>query len=190
MLHPTAEVQGATVGAGTSIWQHCVVLPGAVLGRDCNVNAHCLIEGGGVLGDRVTVKSGVYIWSGVTLEDDVFVGPNATFTNDPRPRSKRAPAEWIGIRVCRGASIGAGVTVIAGVTIGEYALIGAGSVVTRDIPSHGLWYGNPARPHGFVCVCGERLNDEGVCICNGCGLRFGPATGESGLIKLSKDAGP
>ena len=163
MIHATADVQTDQIGADTRIWQYCVVLPGAVIGRACNVNAHCLIEGGTRIGDRVTVKCGVYVWSGVTLEDDVFIGPNATFTNDLHPRSRRPPQEWVPTLVRRGASVGAAATIVAGITIGEYALVGAGSVVTRDVGAYAVVIGNPARPHGWICRCGERLGDSLAC---------------------------
>ena len=145
-IHALAAVHpGARIGAGTTVWQFCVVLDGAAIGADCNLNAHTLVEGGAVLGDRVTLKSGVYVWSGVVLEDDVFCGPNATFTNDKRPRS-RVRVPLLSTRVCRGASIGAGAVILPGLRIGEGATIGAGAVVTRDVPAGETWLGNPARP--------------------------------------------
>lgn len=147
-FHETADVQSEQIGEGTTIWQFCVVLPGARIGRDCNVNALCFVENDVVLGDRVTVKSGVYIWDGVRLEDDVFVGPNVTFTNDLFPRSKAPPERFVPTVVKRGASLGAGSTIICGVTVGEGAMVGAGSVVTRDVPAGELWFGNPATRRG------------------------------------------
>lgn len=146
IIDPLATVHpGATIGAKTRIWQFCVVLDGAVIGADCNLNAHTLVEGGSRIGDRVTLKSGVYVWDGVTLEDDVFVGPNAVFTNDKAPRSRVRPTDFAKTRVGRGASIGGGAVILPGVTIGEGAMIGAGSVVTRDVPAGETWIGNPAR---------------------------------------------
>jgi UDP-2-acetamido-3-amino-2,3-dideoxy-glucuronate N-acetyltransferase len=145
-IHPLADVSAAaTIGAGTRIWQFVVVLAGARIGRDCNLNAQTLVEGGAILGDRVTLKSGVYVWDGVVLEDDVFCGPNASFTNDPHPRSRMRPDQFERTLVRKGASIGAGAAVLPGVTIGEGALIGAGAVVTRDVPAGETWVGNPAR---------------------------------------------
>jgi len=144
MIHPLAHVEDATIGEGTRIWQFAVVLKGARIGRDCNLNAHTFVEGGAVIGDRVTLKSGVYVWDGVVLEDDVFCGPNATFTNDKNPRSKVHPPAFLGTRVCRGASIGAGAIVLPGVTIGEAAMIGAGAVVTKDVAPGETVIGNPA----------------------------------------------
>jgi UDP-2-acetamido-3-amino-2,3-dideoxy-glucuronate N-acetyltransferase len=139
-VHP-----GAQIGAGTAIWQFSVVLDGAVIGANCNLNAHTLVEGGAWIGDRVTLKCGVYVWSGILLEDDVFCGPNATFTNDRRPRSKVYPDSFHQTIVRRGASIGAGAVMLPGITIGEYALVGAGAVVTKDVPAGETWVGNPAR---------------------------------------------
>ena len=139
-VHPEADV-----GVGTRVWQFAAVLPGARVGRDCNLNAHTLVEGGAVLGDRVTLKSGVYVWSGVRLEDDVFCGPNATFTNDKHPRSRHHPEYFPQTVVRRGASIGAGAVILPGLTIGEGAMIGAGAVVTKDVPAGETWFGNPAQ---------------------------------------------
>lgn len=155
MIHPLSDVQTTQIGEGTKVWQYCVVLSGARIGRDCNICAQVLIENDVRIGDRVTVKSGVQLWDGVTLEDDVFVGPNVTFTNDLVPRSKVYPERFARTVVKRGASLGANATVVAGHTVGEYALVGAGSVVTCDIPANTVWYGNPARHRGYV-------TDEGV----------------------------
>jgi acetyltransferase-like isoleucine patch superfamily enzyme len=148
LIHPSADVQTTAVGEGTRIWQCTVVLPGARIGRDCNLNAHCLVENDVVIGDRVTLKSGVYLWDGTTVEDDVFIGPNATFTNDKFPRSRRKPDEFQRVVLKRGASIGANATILGGVTIGEGAIVGAGSVVTRDVPPGVIVRGNPARVAG------------------------------------------
>jgi UDP-2-acetamido-3-amino-2,3-dideoxy-glucuronate N-acetyltransferase len=162
-IHPTADVQSDQIGEGTRIWQACVILPNAIIGRDCNINAHCLVEGGAIVGDRVTLKCGVYVWDGVELGDDVFVGPNATFTNDRSPRSKARPAAFSKTRVQAGASIGAAAVLVAPVTIGQYALIGAGAVVTRDVPPYALVVGHPARRVGWVCRCGHRLSAPWTC---------------------------
>lgn len=149
-IHPLADVQASVIGDGTRVWQFCVVLSGAQIGRDCNVNAHCLIESDVVVGDRVTVKPGVQLWNGLRVEDDVFIGPNVTFTNDKYPRSRRPPDKFTQTLLRRGASIGANATVVCGVEIGAGAMVGAGSVVTRDVPSGELWLGNPARKHGMA----------------------------------------
>jgi UDP-2-acetamido-3-amino-2,3-dideoxy-glucuronate N-acetyltransferase len=148
VVHRLADVQTSHLGSGTKVWQFVVILPGATVGRDCNINAQCFIENDVCIGDRVTVKSGVQLWDGMRVEDDVFIGPNATFTNDRQPRSKQYPAAYQRITIRRGASIGANATVLGGVTIGEGALVGAGSVVTRDVPAGELWVGNPARARG------------------------------------------
>ena len=144
MIHNLADCQ-AKVPESTSIWQFCVVLPGAKIGENCNICSHCLIENEAVIGNDVTIKCGVQIWDGVTLEDNVFVGANVTFTNDRYPKSKNAAWKLEKTLVKRGASIGAGSTILCGVTIGENAMIGAGSVVMKNVPAGELWVGNPAR---------------------------------------------
>ena len=143
-IHPLADVGSSEIGEGTRIWQFAVILPGARIGRDCNICAHSFIEGGVVVGDRVTVKSGVFLWDGLVIEDDVFLGPNATFTNDAHPRSKERKTYPV-TTIKRGASIGAGAVILPGLTIGEGAMIGAGAVVTRNVPAGETWAGNPAR---------------------------------------------
>jgi acetyltransferase-like isoleucine patch superfamily enzyme len=145
-IHRLADVQSTKIGSGTRIWQFVVVLPGARIGADCNICAHCFIENDVVIGDRVTVKSGVYLWDGMVIEDDVFLGPNATFTNDPFPRSRKLPAEFARTRIGKGASVGAGAVILPGVTIGPGAMIGAGAVVTGDVAPGETVVGNPARP--------------------------------------------
>lgn len=145
MIHPLSDVQSKKIGKDTRIWQFVVVLPNAEIGNDCNVCANVLIENDVHIGNHVTIKSGVQVWDGVTLEDNVFVGPNVTFTNDIYPRSKVYPKEFAKTLVKKGASIGANSTIVAGIIIGEYAMIGAGSVVTKDVPAGELWLGNPAK---------------------------------------------
>ncbi len=144
-IHPMSDVQASRIGEGTTVWQYVVILGQAVLGRDCNINALCMIENDVILGDRVTVKSGTHLWDGLTVEDDVFIGPNVSFTNDKYPRSKQYPDKFQRTTIRRGASIGANATILGGVTIGENALIGAGAVVTKDVPAGQTWAGNPAR---------------------------------------------
>jgi len=149
-VHPNALCETTSVGAGTRIWAFAHVLPGATIGRDCNICDHTFIENQVVIGDRVTIKCGVQLWDGVRLEADVFVGPNATFTNDLRPRSKQylpAPLETV---VESGASIGANATILPGIRIGEKAMVGAGAVVTRSVPANAIVVGNPARITGYV----------------------------------------
>jgi acetyltransferase-like isoleucine patch superfamily enzyme len=161
-VHSSADVQSANIGENTVIWQFTIVLPGAVIGNNCNINSHCFIENDVLIGNNVTVKCGVYIWDGIIIEDDVHIGPNVTFTNDIYPRSKH-DFELARTLVKQGASLGANSTIIAGITIGEYALIGAGSVVTKNIPNNTLWKGNPARQAAFVCNCGNKLDTEFHC---------------------------
>lgn len=144
-IHSLASVASTSIGFGTKIWQFCVIMEGAKIGSDCNVCAHVLVEDNVIIGDRVTIKSGVQIWNGTEIKDDVFIGPNATFSNDPFPRSKIYPSEFLGIKVERGASVGANVTLLPGITIGAYAMVGAGSVVTKNVPARAVVIGNPAK---------------------------------------------
>ena len=145
MIHPLSDVKSTNIGDNTNIWQFCVVFPEAKIGTGCNICANVLIENEVVIGNNVTVKSGVQLWDGVTLEDNVFVGPNVTFTNDLFPRSKNPDWKLSKTVVKKGASIGANATILCGITIGENAMIGAGSVVTKDVPAGEIWVGNPAK---------------------------------------------
>ncbi len=149
-VHAAGLCESTQVGPRTRIWAFAHVLPGAVIGADCNICDHVFIENAVRLGDRVTVKSGVQLWDGVVLEDDVFVGPNATFTNDRFPRSRQYPASYPTTRVMTGASIGANATLLPGITIGSGAMVGAGAVVTRSVPPNAIVVGNPARIVGYV----------------------------------------
>jgi UDP-2-acetamido-3-amino-2,3-dideoxy-glucuronate N-acetyltransferase len=169
MIHPSADVQGSQIGDNTSIWQYVVVLPGAVIGNNCNINAHCFIENDVVIGNNVTIKCGVYVWNGIVIEDNVQIGPNVTFTNDLYPRAKHS-FNLLRTKIEFGASVGANATIIGGITIGKNSLIGAGSVVTKNIPNNTLWIGNPARQVGFVCNCGHKLNSD--FLCTYCGLQY------------------
>lgn len=144
-IHSLADVQSKNIGEETKIWQFCVVLPNAIIGNNCNINALVLIENDVIIGDNVTVKSGVQIWDGTRIENNVFIGPNATFTNDLLPRSKEYPESFSGITLKNGASIGANATILPGVTIGERAMVGAGAVVTKDVPDYAIVVGNPAK---------------------------------------------
>jgi len=149
-IHPLSDVQSTSIGARTRVWQFVVILPRAVIGEDCNICSHCFIENDVIVGNRVTVKCGVQLWDGLRLEDDVFVGPNATFTNDRMPRSRVHPETFPQTLVQRGASIGGGATILPGLQIGERAMIGAGAVVTRDVPARAIVVGSPARVIGYV----------------------------------------
>ena len=144
MIHPLSDCK-ADIPASTNIWQFCVVFSKARIGENCNICANVLIENDVVIGNNVTLKSGVQLWDGITVEDNVFIGPNVTFTNDLFPRSKVHPKEYAKTIIKKGASIGANSTIVCGHTIGENAMIGAGSVVTKDVPAGEVWYGNPAR---------------------------------------------
>lgn len=144
MIHPLSDCANNNIPENTHIWQFTVVLPGAIIGSNCNICSHCFIENKVIIGDNVTVKSGVKIWDGVTIEDNVFIGPNVSFTNDLYPRSKQYDKQFFSTRVCNGASIGANAVILPGKVIGERAIVGAGSVVTKDIPAEEIWAGNPA----------------------------------------------
>lgn len=149
-IHPTADVQTTHIGEGTTVWQFCVILSQAVIGKNCNINCQVFVENDVQIGDNVTIKPGVQIWDGVILEDNVFVGPNVTFTNDRVPRSKQYPEKFEKTIIKKGASLGANSTIITGKTVGEYALVGAGSVLTKDVPPYQVFYGNPATHKGYV----------------------------------------
>lgn len=163
MIHNLADVQTQNIGENTNIWQFCVVLKNAKIGSNCNINAQVLIENDVIIGNNVTIKSGVQIWDGIILEDNVFIGPNVTFTNDFLPRSKKYPKEFLKTIVKKSASIGANSTIIGGITINEYSMIGAGSVVTKSIGTQELWYGNPAKHKGYVCKCGQKCDKSLIC---------------------------
>lgn len=144
-IHPLSDVQTQNIGKDTNIWQYTVVLGGAIIGKNCNINCQVFIENDVVIGDNVTIKPGVQVWDGLRIEDNVFIGPNVTFTNDRYPRSKKYPEEFQQTLIKKGASIGANATVLGGLIIGVNALIGAGSVVTKNVPDNELWVGNPAK---------------------------------------------
>ena len=144
-IHPLSDVQTQDIGEGTRIWQFCVVFAKAKIGANCNICANVLIENDVVIGDNVTVKSGVQLWDGLRVENNVFIGPNVTFTNDLYPRSKVYPDQFLSTTVKEGASIGANATILPGITIGENSMIGAGSVVTKDVPKGVVVIGNPAK---------------------------------------------
>lgn len=145
MISPLADVKSKNIGETTNVWQFAVILENAVIGEHCNINSHTFIENDVVIGDRVTVKSGVYLWDGIRVEDDVFIGPNVTFTNDKYPRSKIYPVEFQKTLLKKGASIGAGAIILGGITIGEKAMVAAGALVTKDVPPYTLVKGFPAQ---------------------------------------------
>ena|SRR5436190_5693366 len=144
-VYSGSDVQTDSIGEGTKIWQYVVILPNAVIGSNCNINAHVFIENDVKIGNNCTIKSGVYLWDGIEIEDDVFIGPNVTFTNDKYPKSKIYPERFQRIHIAKGASIGAGSIILGSITIGANSLIGAGSLVTKDVPANELWYGSPAK---------------------------------------------
>lgn len=174
-IHPKAIVETENIGFGTRIWAFAHILKGAEIGCNCNIGNHCFIEGDVKIGNDVVIKNGVSVWAGVSIEDQIFIGPNVTFTNDLFPRAKVYRQEYDKTIVKEGASIGANATLISPLTIGRYAMVGAGAVVTHNIPDFGLLYGNPAHLEGFVCCCGKKLpikiNDEGLVTCS-CGVSY------------------
>lgn len=149
-IHPSSDVQSKEIGEGTRVWQYCVIFPDAKIGKNCNICAQVLIEGDVVVGDNVTIKSGVQLWDGVRIEDGVFIGPNVTFTNDPFPRSKKYPENFLETVVGARASIGANATILPGIQIGSEAMIGAGAVVTKNVPPHAIVKGNPGVITGYI----------------------------------------
>tara|TARA_R110001599_G_scaffold199713_2_gene396429 strand:- start:163 stop:612 length:450 start_codon:yes stop_codon:yes gene_type:complete len=145
MIHNLSDVQSTNIGDNTKVWQFCVILPNAIIGDNCNICSHCLIENDVVIGNNTTIKSGVQIWDGITIENNVFIGPNVTFTNDKSPRSKIYPESFLKTIIKNNASIGANATILPGVVIGEFAMVGAGSVVTKSVKPYTTVIGNPAR---------------------------------------------
>lgn len=181
-VHPAALVETSSVGTGTRVWAFAHVQQGATVGANCNIGDHCFIEAGAVIGDNVTLKNNVCVWQGVRIHEGVFVGPNVAFTNDRFPRSPRLPhvadrytttATWLlTTEVDVGCTIGANATILPGIRLGRFAMIGAGAVVTADVPDHVLVTGSPARPQGTVCSCGRPLRTEvpgrAVAVCPHC----------------------
>jgi acetyltransferase-like isoleucine patch superfamily enzyme len=163
LKHERSIVESERIGEGTKIWEFSHILKNAIIGKNCNICAHTFIENDVIIGENVTVKCGVYIWDGIKIHNNVFIGPNVTFTNDLRPRSTVYPDNFENTIIEEWASIGANSTIIAGNTIGKYSMIGAGSVVTKNIPNNTLWYGNPAKFVGYICNCGEDLDEKLYC---------------------------
>ena len=168
------------IGPNTRVWAFAHVMKGARIGADCNIGDHAFVESGVRLGNNVTVKNGVSIWQGVEVEDDVFLGPNCVFTNDPNPRAyiKKTGDSLVSTRVRTRATIGANATIVCGITIGQYAFIGAGTVVIRDVPDFAMVVGNPARQIGWMCVCATKLvapsvsKSDSPLTCSSCGSSF------------------
>jgi len=186
-IHPTAEVaESAQIGAGTAIWHQCQIRPDAQIGRNCIFGKGVYVDFGVKIGDNVKVQNYVSIYHGVEIEDGVFIGPHVCFTNDNLPRAinpdgtLKSADDWVlgRILIQRGAALGANSTILPKVVIGEWAMVGSGSVVTRDVPAYGLVYGNPARLHGFVCPCGRRLQAGAIADevmhaqCSACGAEI------------------
>jgi UDP-2-acetamido-3-amino-2,3-dideoxy-glucuronate N-acetyltransferase len=169
-VHPNGLCESDKIGPGTHVWAFAHVLPEATIGRDCNICDHVFIENDVVVGNRVTIKSGVQLWDGLRVEDDVFIGPNATFSNDKFPRSKRYPDRLLRTHIEKGASIGAGAVVLPGLTIGRSAMVGAGAVVTRSVPANAIVVGNPATIVGYVDALGGKPVEEKSVALEGEGL--------------------
>lgn len=149
-IHPLSDVKSENIGDDTRIWQFSIIFPNAKIGKNCNICAHTLIENLVTIGNNVTIKSGVFLWDGITIQDDVFIGPNATFTNDKKPRSKQYPENFPITLIEQGASIGANATILPGITIGKCSMVGAGAVITKDVPPFSIVVGNPAKIIGQV----------------------------------------
>lgn len=171
-LHNLAVVETNHVGEGSRIWAFAHILNNAIVGKNCNICDHTFIEGNVIIGDNVTIKNGVYLWDGLRIADNVFIGPNATFTNDIRPRSQVYTTEFVKTHIQKGASIGANATVLCGITVGQWAMVGSGSVLTKDVPDHALVYGNPAKVKGYVCECCRDLHFKNASTHCECGKTY------------------
>jgi UDP-2-acetamido-3-amino-2,3-dideoxy-glucuronate N-acetyltransferase len=185
-IHPTADVSDkAQIGDGTSIWHHCQIRPGVTIGKNCILGKGVFVDADVSIGSNVKIQNYVSVYHGLTIEDGVFIGPHVCFTNDMRPRSinpdgtLKSTTDWkvSETRIQRGAALGANSTIRCGITIGEWAMVGSGSVVTREVPAYGLVYGNPARLHGFACPCGatlehgSKVGEMVQAVCPDCGAR-------------------
>lgn len=157
-VHPNALVESNDIGAKTRIWAFAHVLKNVKIGKDCNLCDYVFVESGVTIGNRVTIKNGISVWEGLTIEDDVFLGPNCVFTNDMFPRSKAHHAEFLKTLLKKGCSVGANATILCGITLGRYCMIGAGAVVTKDVPDFACMVGNPAKRNYWISKTGERMN--------------------------------
>lgn len=173
-IHKDAVVESSHIGEGTRIWRNVHVLPGAVIGKNCNICEGCYIENRVTIGNGVTIKNNVSTWDNITIEDDVFIGPAAVFTNDytPRAQNKKGSEDLDGIIIKKGATIGANATIVCRLTIGEYAFIGAGSVVTKDVPPYHVVYGNPAKFKGLMCQCARFIPPGKSPVTCACGRKY------------------
>ena len=171
-IHESADIaSGAIIGKGTSVWQNCIIQDGAVVGENCSIGANVFIENGVQIGNGVKIKNNIAIYSGAEIEDDVFLGPNCVFTNVINPRAFISRKhEFRKTIIKKGATIGANSTIICGHVIGKYAMVGAGTVVTRDVDDYNLVVGNPGRVVGYVCLCGCKLNENYKCVA--CGIQY------------------
>lgn len=166
-IHPKALVETDHIGPRTRVWAFAHVMKDAVIGSDCNICDHSFVESTVKIGNRVKIKNGVAVWEKVTIEDDVFLGPNCVLTNDMNPRAAiaKGSAGFLPTLIKKGATVGANATIVCGITIGEYAFVAAGAVVTKDVPPYALMVGVPAKQKGFMCQCGEKINLSEPCIC-------------------------
>ncbi|HEY1170932.1 MAG TPA: DapH/DapD/GlmU-related protein [Verrucomicrobiae bacterium] len=178
-VHPTAEVAtSAVIGTGTKIWHQSQIMGGARIGDNCKLGKSVYVDSGVQIGSNVKIQNGISVYKGVTVEDDVLLGPHMVFTNDLYPRAFNDSYEILPTLVKKGASVGANATIVCGVTLGNYCMVGAGSVVTTDVPDYALVVGNPARVIGYVCACGKRLavdyknKRDGQVMCERCGKQF------------------
>lgn len=165
-IHNSSEVLSKSIGDNVSIWQFVVIMDDCKIGDNVNINAHCLIESRSSIGNNTTIKSGVYIWEGVKIGNNVFIGPNVTFTNDKYPKSKNKTFDLLPTFIDDFASIGAGSVILPNINIGHHSLVGAGSVVTKNVPPHTIVVGNPAKIVGYICECGEKNKNNFCKFCN------------------------
>jgi len=183
-VHERAWVESDNIGKNTRIWAFTHIMKNVKIGNNCNIGEHCFIENGVFIGDDVTIKNGISLWDGIIIENKVFLGPHSVFTNDIRPRSKSYNYTISKTIINEGATIGANATVICGIEIGKYSLIGAGAVITKDVPDYTLVYGNPAKTHGYVCECGRSLNFKNSLVLCECGNKYEK---QNNQVKKGKD---